>query len=235
MTTNKIKYILRYLIIFFYFLLFFSINSYCQSSISSINLDKIFQKRKIKFIKNNYLKKTKSFLELYPTCYEKEDIDNYNIQNDSYIVDEDINVLWNQYKNIDLKSAYSGKLVKFGFLYSTIKNKLVYINDDYSGLEVGQIVFIRLDLLKGIKKLVVAYEVTDIDDENKSIQFCYIKNGISEGSQTISLSNTQNGKTKITHNTIFKSNSKFRDKWIYPKFHRRVVKELHKNLISSLK
>ena len=112
---------------------------------------------------------------------------------------------------------------------------MIYLKDeDYSGIQEGQILFIRLDLLMGLKKLVVAYEITKIDAKNKIIQFCYMSNGISEGSQQIILSETDAGYTKITHKTIFKSNSKFRDRRIYPSFHTRVISELHQNLLNSL-
>ncbi|MCF6367026.1 MAG: hypothetical protein L3J35_12595 [Bacteroidales bacterium] len=229
-TSTYSKVYIAFLLIFF---LFSDNLSYSQSNIDSVDLTKVLQKRKKKFIKNKYLKNIVSFNELFPKCYNEKDSSKYTIQNDIYFIDENINTVWDQYKNISLKESYSGHLVKFGFLYSKPENKLIYVNDEYSGLKEGQIIFIRLDLLKGIKKLVVAYEVANVDDENKIIQFCYMNNGVSEGSQKIMLSEAENGQTKITHRTFFKSDSKFRDKRIYPGFHRRVVSELHHNLMNS--
>jgi len=224
-----------YVVLAFIVFSFFSTSVFSQSNIDSVDLDKVLQKRKKKFINNNYLKGIISFTDLFPKCYEEKDSSEYTIQNDIYFIEEDINTVWSQYKNIDLEQSYGGQLVKFGFLYSKSKNKLVYLKDEeYSGLQEGQILFIRLDLLKGFKKLVVAYEVTKIDDENKIIQFCYMNKGVSEGSQQIMLSETDTGNTKITHRTFFKSKSKFRDRRIYPGFHTRVVSELHRNLINSL-
>ncbi|MCF6185021.1 MAG: hypothetical protein L3J56_10465, partial [Bacteroidales bacterium] len=78
------------------------------------------------------------------------------------------------------------------------------------------------------------YEVTKIDDKKKMIQFCYINNGISQGSQRIFLYKTKEGFTKILHKTYYKSRSKLRDRRLYPIFHKRVVEELHHNLIKSL-
>jgi hypothetical protein len=209
--------------------------SYGQSAVDSVDLNKVYQKRKKKFVKNKYLKNLNSFNQLLPTCYKTSDSSNFNLQIDEYYINKSINTVWNQYKNIDLKQSYSGNLVKFGFLYCKTENKIIYSGDkSYRGMREGQVVFIRLDLLKGIKKLVVAYEITEIDETHKTIQFCYIKNGISEGSQKIFLSETPNGNTKIIHKTFFKSNSKFRDKRIYPGFHKRVITELHQNLINSL-
>ena len=224
-----------YVVLSLVFFSFFSTSVFSQSNIDSVDLDKVLQKRKKKFINNNYLKGILSFTDLFPKCYEEKDSSKYTVQNDIYFIEEDINTVWCQYKNISLEQSYGGQLVKFGFLYSKPKNKLVYLKDEeYSGLQEGQILFIRLDLLKGFKKLVVAYEVTKVDDENKIIQFCYMNKGISEGSQQIMLSETDTGNTKITHRTFFKSKSKFRDRRIYPGFHKRVVSELHQNLINSL-
>ncbi len=231
---NQIKSA-RYIVFALVFFSFFSKSVFSQSNIDSVDLDKVLQKRKKKFINNNYLKGIISFTDLFPKCYEEKDSSEYTVQNDIYFIEEEINTVWNQYKNISLEQSYGGQLVKFGFLYSKPKNKLVYLKDkEYSGLQEGQILFIRLDLLNGFKKLVVAYEVTKVDDENKIIQFCYMNKGISEGSQQIMLSESDTGNTKITHRTFFKSKSKFRDRRIYPGFHKRVVSELHQNLINSL-
>ncbi len=237
MFNNKKKSLNQFVPLFFVILLIFFLkpNSLAQSYIDSVDLEKVHQKRKKKFISNRYLNGIVSFNQLVPKCYIKADSAKYNVQYDEYFIEENINAVWSQYKSIDLNESYSGNLVKFGFLYSKKDNKLVYVNDkNYTGMKEGQIVFIRLDLLKGFKKLVVAYEVTSVDDENKSIQFCYMSNGVSEGSQKIMLSETEEGYTKITHKTFFKSKSKFRDRRIYPGFHKRVVSELHQNLINSL-
>ncbi len=229
---NKLK---RYTFLVLICFSFLSVSVFSQSNIGSIDLDKIFQKRKKKFINNNYLEGIKHFTDLSPKCYEEKDSSEFIVQNDIFFIEKDINTVWSQYKSIGLEQSYGGRLVKFGFLYSRSKNKLIYLKDeDYSGIQEGQILFIRLDLLMGLKKLVVAYEITKIDAENKIIQFCYMSNGISEGSQQIILSETDEGYTKITHKTIFKSNSKFRDRRIYPSFHTRVISELHQNLINSL-
>ncbi len=222
---------------FFIFLLIsilysFSINA--QTSVKCINPNQIPQKHKYKFIHNKYLEKVSNLDDLNPECYNVDDSDSYYSEIDSFIVKKDINIVWQKYKTISLKDTYSGHIVKLGFVYSKKKRKIYYINDKYDGIKVGQIYFIRLNLLGGIKKLIVAYEVTKIDDKKKMIQFCYINNGISQGSQRIFLYKTKEGFTKILHKTYYKSRSKLRDRRLYPIFHKRVVEELHHNLIKSL-
>ncbi|NPA68793.1 MAG: hypothetical protein GXO50_09320 [Chlorobi bacterium] len=223
-----------YFVVFslFFSFTFFSVSS--QNTVDCINPEKIHQKHKYKFIHNKYLENISYLDSLRPECYQNKDSENYNYQYDSFIIKEDINTVWEKYKTINLKDAYSGNLVSLGFVYSKRKKKIYYADDNYDGIKEGQIYFIRLNLLGGLKRIVVAYEVTRIDDKRKTIRFCYINNGISTGSQQILLHKTENNFTKVEHKTFYKSKSKFRDKHLYPKFHKKVVAELHHNLMKAL-
>lgn len=217
-------------------LLIFSPVSSAQTCIKAIDSDSVFQKRKKRFINNKYLQNISSFDELIPTCIDKNDSSSYNYQYETYYIKEDLNKVWNTYKSLSLPESYCGQIVSFGFLYSKPQKKLIYLDSkSFKGMKEGQVFFINLSLLGGFKRLIVAYEVTKIDDLNNTIQFCYINNGVSEGTQRIILSATKEGYTKIQHNTVYKSQSAVRDKYIYPRFHKKIVKELHKNLIISLK
>lgn len=232
---SSVRLLYKFLCFLIILLIFCPVGS-AQSCIKTIDRDHVFQKRKNKFIKNKYLMNVNSFDELNPTCVDNNDTSSYSYQYETYYLKEDINKVWKSYKNIALPEIYSGHIVSFGFMYSKKKREIFYIDSDsYDGMGEGQVFFINLDLIGGLKKLVVAYEVTKVDDENKTIQFCYINNGISEGSQRIILSKTEDGLTKVQHNTIYKSQSRIRDKFIYPRFHRKVVKELHKNLMITLR
>lgn len=220
----------------FLFLTTLALTVNAQSAIDSIDTNRLYQSKKRKFIKNKYLQNIHSFTELRPSCINEKDSLNYNYQNERFLIKENIHTLWDCYKHLSLADIYSGHTVHFGFMYSKKENKIIYIDTkNYKGMNVGQVFFINLELLGGLKKLPVAYEVTDVDDENMRIKFCYIRNGVSEGSQTIILSQAENGYTQVQHNTVYRSNSKLRDKYLYPPFHRKVVKEFHKNLMISIK
>jgi len=221
-------------VIFFVYL--FTFVSFSQNLTDSLDSQHIYQKGKKRFINNKYLKNIHSFDELNPTCVDESDSDSYNYQYETFYIKGNINKIWNSYKHLSLPDIYSGHIINFGFMYSKPQKRLFYIDsNNYDGMKEGQVFFINLDLLGGLKKLIVAYEVTNIDDQNKVIQFCYIKDGVSEGSQKIILSDAENGYTKVQHNTVYKSSSKLRDKYIYPPFHKRIVKEFHKNLMVSIK
>ena len=216
------------------FLFIFSFYASSQNAVDCINPHKIHQKHKNNFIHNKYLDNLSSLDSLQPECYQINESETYRTQDDSFIVEENINTVWQKYKTISLKDAYCGELVSLGFVYSKNKKKIYYLNDDYEGIHEGQIYFIRLNLLGGFKRIIVAYEVTKIDEKKKMMQFCYINNGVSEGSQRIYLYKTKEGFTKVEHKTFYKSHSKLRDQWLYPKFHKKIVSELHHNLMKAL-
>ncbi len=230
----SIKLVIKNILSGMLFLLFFSFSISAQNTVDCINTNKIPQKHKNKFIHNKYLYNISSLDSLHPDCYKIKNSGAYHFQTDSFIIKENINKVWQKYKTISLKDSYCGNLVNLGFVYSKKKKKIYYINDDYEGINVGQIYFIRLNLLGGLKHIIVAFEVTKIDDAKKMMQFCYIERGISEGSQRVYLYKTKEGFTKIKHNTFYKSQSKIRDRWFYPKFHKKIVAELHHNLIKAL-
>ena len=113
----------------------FSIFSDAQMCVNIIDTDRVYQKRKKKFINNKYLEGINSFDELNPTCISSEDSLSYNYQYDSYVVEESINKVWQAYKTISLSDTYTGHIVSFGFLYSKNQKKLIYIDsDNYDGM-----------------------------------------------------------------------------------------------------
>lgn len=121
-----------------------------------------------------------------------------------------------------------------GIIYSKKLNRIFYKGDKNIGIEEGQIFYLNLKLIFGIKNLGVGLEVTNIDAQNKSIKFCYLNHGVSEGTQEIKFIPTTNGYSIITHETRYRSDSKFRDKHLYPGFHHKFVKELQENLIKMI-
>ena len=54
--------------------------------------------------------------------------------------------------------------------------------------------------------------------------------GKARGLQKIQLVETPEGYTRIIHITYFRSNSRFRDKALYPHFHKKAITEFHNNI-----
>ena len=88
----------------------------------------------------------------------------------------------------------------------------------------------NLKLLNGLYNLPVAFEITKIDEGNKMIEFSYLKGGKARGAQVIQLMSTDRGYTKVVHKSYVQSHSKFRDKYLYPYFHNKIINEFHGNM-----
>jgi hypothetical protein len=132
------------------------------------------------------------------------------------------------------RNAWTGQLVKFGFLFSRPKNKFIYAENANEPIRVGNIIYVNLSLLKGLKNMGVAFEITRLDEPSKTICFCYLRDGVSQGSQEISFSEMSNGDTMISHVTHYKSRSAFRDRELYPIFHAKFVGEFHQNVLRQI-
>jgi hypothetical protein len=174
------------------------------------------------------------FLALQSSCYSIGDR-KYSEHTKSYVIDQTIDKVWNAYTTGNIKDIWAGKVLEFGGAYSEVQDSFVY-NDHLAsyGIEEGQIIITKLRYLKGFLKIVVAHKVTQVDEENKQIQFCYMKGGKTEGSQLLSFKEMADGSTLIEHETFYKSHSMFRDKRLYPKLHTKAIDELHANVVSIL-
>jgi hypothetical protein len=204
--------------------------SYAQLPLTSVNLDRIHQKKIRELVQHQNLSGNACFSDLKPSCYNEQDSLKYSIQRTSNVIREVIQKVWNKLKVLKPKDEYDGKMLSFGFLYSKRLNQLFYPDDDYKEIEEGEIYYLNLKLLGGIKNIGVALEVTKVDEANKTIQFCYLNNGMSEGTQEVKLTGTREGNTIITQETRYRNRSKFREKKLYPIFHQKAVNELHNNI-----
>jgi len=201
-----------------------------QLPIATVNLNRIHQRKIRELVQHQYQSGIDNFDELKPSCYNVQDSSDYSIQRCSNVIREVIQKVWNRLKSLKPRDEYSGRMVSFGFLYSKRLNQVFYSDDDFKEIEQGDIYFLNLKLLGGVKNIGVALEVTMIDEANKTIQFCYLNNGMTEGSQIVKLIGTSDGNTIISQETRYKNKSKFREKNLYPIFHQKAVNELHNNI-----
>ncbi len=204
--------------------------SYAQLPLSAVNLDRIHQKKVRELVHHQSLNGITYFSDLQPSCYNEQDSMTYSIQRCSNVIREVIQKVWNKLKKLKPNDEYNGKMVSFGFFYSKRLNQLFYPEDDFKEIEEGEIYFLNLKLLGGIKNIGVALEVTKVDEVSKTIQFCYLNNGMSEGTQEVKLVGTNEGNTIITQETRYRNRSKFREKKLYPIFHQQAISELQANV-----
>lgn len=208
-------------------ILFFGNSIYAQLTLENVDYDRIPQKKIKTFIEKQKKIGHEFFSDLIPKCYVEKDSVMYHKVSSSYIIHGNADDVWNEYLSEQPSNAYSGRIVGFGFLYNKDEDKIIYKDDRFDKMKVGQLFFFNIKLLGGIRNLGIADEVTAIDENLKTIRFCYIQNGKTEGTQEIHLKNTSEGYTEITHDTWYKSKSRFRDNRLYPFFHNRSVNEYH--------
>jgi hypothetical protein len=110
----------------------------------------------------------------------------------------------------------------------------MYIGGAYDGAEVGQVLFINIEVLGGLVKVPVAQEIIAIDPDENYIEISYVKGGKSAGKQRITFHDNGDGTTHVNHATYYRSASRFRDKMIYPFFHTLAIDEYHENMIRTL-
>jgi len=168
--------------------------------------------------------------KLKSLCFNSEDDNLYHKHLKKYQIEVELNFVWQTYKTIKPEETWNGKMVSFGFMYSRNSNSISFPGDTYTGLEPGQILFMNLNLFNNLAHLAVGHEVTGVNDNEKSIQICYLQNGSSTGTQKIKLQALGNGLTEVIHETWYRSGSAFRDKILYPVFHAKAITEFHMNV-----
>jgi hypothetical protein len=210
--------------------------SHAQNASKAIDMARIPQKKIRTLIENQFSKSNlQYFNELQATYRKGQNLKGYHILESVYFLREDLEKVWKTYQITSPAESWNGNMVSFGLLISKWQNTVMYRNDDcFAGIDTGQVFYVNLKILKGLYNLAVGLEIVNIDSTNKSITFSYLKGGKSRGEQTIYFVPTRKGHTEIIHQTAFKSNSFFRDRFLYPYFHRIAINEFHRNMKKSV-
>ena len=173
--------------------------------------------------------------ELRPTCVPESELVNYRYHSKTYFIDAPVEKVWNAYTTVSPAEAWQGNIGSFAFMYSRYTGDIKYIEDDFPGIQEGQVIFLNLRFLRGLFNLAVGQEVVEINDEKKILKFCYLENGASDGSQSVQLHATPDGRTRVIHQTYYKSESEFRDQHLYPLLHSMIIKEYHQSIAAKVK
>ena len=221
---------------FFLFIATLWMNSvYSQLSFHEIDFSRIPQKKIRHFIENQFDNDKVNFSDLEPSTGSDSDSEELYTMQNTYLIKESPEVVWETYNTANLATAWNGRIVSLGFLCSKWSDYIVYKNgDNYQSIDTGQVFFLNLRILYGIYNLPVGVQVVSVDKENKSITFSYLKGGKSIGTQTITICATPDGYTEVIHKSAFKSGSNFRDKHLYPYYHTKVLNEFHRNIANNI-
>lgn len=208
-----------------------------QIPLSDVNVESIQSSKVTKYVQSFENEDCRYFSDLEASVDDNFERDSYSYCEDSYSIEAPVEKIWETCLKTNPAQLWKGKRISLSFIYNQIKDKLMYCMDlDNYKLETNQIYFINLRVLRGMYHLPTALKITNIDEVNKTIIFTYLKGGKSEGRQELSFIEDEKGNsTKIVHKTHFKSNSKMRDRRIYPFFHHKIVRELHRNIEKEAK
>ena len=191
-----------------------------------IDFHRIKSKKVKKFLIDNRLNEPVNLKGYGSLCYNTSHADTYSRHFKSFVLKENIEDVWKAYKSIHPTEACNGNMVSFGMGYCRRQDKVSYLEDNYTGMEAGQIIFLNLNIF-GLTNLAVAHEIKEVNETEKYFKLSYMGFGKAEGSQWIRLVSTPEGHTEVQHETLYKSDSSFRDKRIYPMFHTRAISEFH--------
>ncbi|HNW88592.1 MAG TPA: hypothetical protein PKN48_02960 [Bacteroidales bacterium] len=211
-------------------LLCFQIQSFGQLMLDDIKPGQIQQRKIRKYIKCLIEEDKHQFGEIHPSWNRGKDLSSYSEIENTYILEGNSNDIWHGYISENPSKSWNGRKVSFGVLVQKFPGAIYYDHDQINGVDTGQVYFLNLKLLLGICNIPVAFEMITVDTAEKVIEFSYIEENKSTGVQQIKFMDMDDGHTKILHTSHYRSDSRFRDKWIYPFFHKKIVNDFHRNM-----
>lgn len=209
--------------------LIFNIHTFGQLMLQDIKMEQISQKKVRKYIGQIETEKH-LFSEIHPSCFSGQDMSSFSKNEMTFFLDGKLEDIWKGYLSASPSKSWNGRKVSFGVLLQKFPNNIFYNQDPMTGVATGQVYFLNLKVMKGIYNLPVAFEIITVDTTQRLIEFSYIEGNKSSGVQQIQFFDAGLEKTKIMHISYFKSDSDFRDKWIYPPFHKKIVNDFHRNM-----
>jgi hypothetical protein len=167
---------------------------------------------------------------MHASWRKEKGLTGYRKSEKAYYLKGKLQDIWRGYVSTNPSKSWEGGRVSFGLLLQKTPNHIYYRHDAIKGADTGQVYFLNLKLMMGLVKVPVAFEIITIDEKEKVIEFSYMDDNKSKGVQRIKYTDDANGKIKILHTSYFKSNSRFRDKFMYPFFHKRIINSFHRNM-----
>lgn len=214
--------------------IFFAQGLKAQVEIKSTDLDRIKPKSVKKLIIEQQQQDILYFSDLKPSL-AGNDYEGYKSYTKKYKVEGDMDEVWQAYVGTDQTQVWNNSKSSFAMLYSRKSDQINYADKPYFGLEKGLIYYLNLKVVMGFYKLPVAFEILQVDSEQKIIEMSYLKGGKASGKQIIRFTSLENGDTEVIHENYFKSESKFRDKYLYPYFHTRIINKFHHKMKKNVR
>jgi len=205
--------------------------SCASQSLETINLNKIPQRRVRQYIHTRSIDRMNDFSSIHASCKTNINESDFNINEKIFYLNYNLSKVWACYSQGNPLKTWHGPGIGLGLLISKCSKSVIYARDTaFPVVDTGQVYFLNLRLMRGLVNIPVAFEVINIDRLKQLLEISYIDNGKSQGKQTLQFSDTGDGRTMIVHRSYFKSKSWLRDDLLYPFFHKKFVKEFHKNM-----
>lgn len=211
-------------------LLIWTTNVHAQDDIGLVDLSQIRQKKVRKLIMHQQAMEVQYFSDLEASVTEAVDLSEFMNYEKEYLIRENPDEVWYNYTNTSQTDIWDISKISFGLIYCRDSETIFYADQTVLGLEAGRIYYINLKVFNGFYSLPVAFEITRVDADERLIEFSYIKGGKAEGKQIIRIFDTVDGFSKIIHSSFVRSGSAFRDNYLYPFFHKKLINEFHFNM-----
>lgn len=209
--------------------LLLTFNSKAQMYLADVEFEKITEEAVEEFLHRQIENDISTFSDVKPTLESTSSTDGFKFHEREYMVKDSLNKVWTHYLYTDPGVAWNVGKMNFAMLFSKNENNLIYKNEDVEKIEIGQIVYLNLNLMK-IKNIATAFEIIKVDKDSGVIEFSYVEDNATSGKQQLNFVQTAKGNTKIIHRSYFKSESVLRDLFLYPYFHTRMTNTYHRNM-----
>ncbi|MDC9724159.1 MAG: hypothetical protein PSN34_15520 [Urechidicola sp.] len=179
----------------------------------------------------NFTSKEKKLKKFKLSVNDKTKFKDFSFHEKIYTLNYPVELVWDTYQNTKPTDCWSGPLTvyKNSSLDSSFHN---FKEVNHPVFSEGSIYLVRLKLIP-LVKITVIFKLTKLNQSERIIEMTYGMDNTSHGKQTIQFI-ADGDKTLIKHTAYFKSKSKFRDKYLYPKFHVKYIDEFHENIQKNL-
>jgi hypothetical protein len=209
---------------------FISLSSVSQG-FETINLKEVPQRSVRKYIQSRAIDKMNDFSAIHSSWKKGINESDFHVIEKKVYLKKELSVVWECYRNTNLPKSLNRHHIRLGLMISKCSNSVTYTkNLDFPEVDTGQVYFLDLRLLKGLFNVPTAFEITNIDPKQQIVEFSYLDDNKSLGKQTIQFFDNGDGRTRIVHRSYFKSDSWLRDAFLYPYFHKKLIKEFHRNM-----
>lgn len=165
---------------------------------------------------------------------EVSDLGRYYRHVRRYAVNAPADLLWSLYTSADPRDAWRTERTRFGVVWDPVAGRLFRKDDEgVPRFAVGQVYALELEVA-GFLRMPVAFRITEMDGDSRTLEFVYLKRNKSNGLQRISFHEAVDSRGEpfsvIEHSTWYKSGARLRDKRLYARFHSAIIDGFHQGM-----